>query len=332
MIRLRFAPDVTVPTSLPLRSGVVELTTDSTVIAAESEKNGATRATSVDQVLRPLFAGRWREHAPLFSLVSVETRAGCNHECGFCPVSRSIDPRAPGKLEMNLVCKIADELADLDFAGRVSLFGNNEPLLDTRLVEIVALFRSRLPRVDIRILTNGTLATPQLVAELFGAGLSTLTVNNYTDGERLIRPVNDLMGAGEQFAPFDIRISVRDRGEVLTTRAGLAPNKPVPAEPPTGFCALPFTDLHIAYTGDVSQCCFDAHGRVSMGSVATSRMTDIWYSPKFTSLRESLLQSRREGLTLCETCDFDGFRDPDVGGSTPLIRQDLPADLEAADG
>jgi MoaA/NifB/PqqE/SkfB family radical SAM enzyme len=307
VIRIRFPPGATVPDALASMAGV-SVTNDQKVVVAEAEKNRTETATAVDRLLRPVYRDLWSvEPHPLFGLVSVETRSACNNECAFCPVARSVDRRPPGELGFALLEKIAAELGTLNFTGRVCLFGNNEPLLDDRLVEIVGLFGSSCPGADLRILTNGILVNRDIVTALFGAGLSTLVINNYTDGRRLISPVRDLIEHAGGLASFDIRVSVRNRREVLTTRAGLAPNKPAPEGRPRGFCALPFTDLHIPYTGEVNLCCFDAYGQVRVGNVAELSLPEIWRAPEYRAHRTSLMRSVRAGLTLCENCDFDGF-------------------------
>jgi MoaA/NifB/PqqE/SkfB family radical SAM enzyme len=324
MIRIRFPTFVRPPAGLrDQHDDAVEITQDTAVIALESEKNRPVHIERVNTMLRPIFEGMWSRAPRLFYIVSIETRSGCNHTCSFCPVSRSTDPRKRGEMSFELLERIAGELAGLRFAGRIALFGNNEPLLDHRLVDIVRLFRNSCPEADLRILTNGLLATPGLVGELFGAGLSTLTVNNYTDGRRLIAPVRALIAAADRLRPFDIRVSVRSRTEILTTRAGQAPNKPRPDRKPQGFCALPFTDLHIAYTGDVNLCCFDAHGSVSMGKVTDASIVEIWQAPGFAAHRRNLLRGSRAGLPLCQHCDFDGFREPQPNIGRQLTRADL---------
>jgi MoaA/NifB/PqqE/SkfB family radical SAM enzyme len=312
-----------VPSSLMNLGEGVEITCDPGVIELESEKNGRPQFAAVDLVLRPAFAEAWKDSVRPFSIVSIETRAGCNYQCSFCPVSRSVDPRTPGEMSLELIEKIAHELAELRFDGRVCLFGNNEPLLDARLTQIIYLFRSSCPASDLRVLTNGTYAKADVVVALFKAGLSTLVINNYTDGLRLISPVRALIQMADTLAPYDIRVSVRSRTAVLTTRAGLAPNKPVPDPTPQGFCALPFTDVYIGYRGNVNLCCFDAHGSVSMGDVAESSIAEIWASGAFQVYRRSLLRSARNGLTLCESCDYDGFRDFSLHKTAPITRRDL---------
>lgn len=289
----------------------------------EEEKNTERQRTAIDRVLRAEFARLWSADDRLFNLVTVETRAGCNHSCTFCPVSRSVDPRPSGELDLTTIAAISRQLNELGYAGRIALFGNNEPLLDIRLPEIVAIFHRSCPAADIRILTNGILARPTLVADLFEAGLSTLLINNYSDGRRIIAPVRELLAAADRLRHHDIRISVRRRAEILTTRAGLAPNKPRPTVEPRGFCALPFTDLHISYTGEVNLCCFDAYGRIRMGDVTETPLTEIWQSPHFVRYRTSLLRSNRADLELCRDCDFDGFRDPNLNAPHPLTRNDI---------
>ena len=275
-----------------------------------------------------MFRATVRNSIRPFALVSIETRSGCNYDCSFCPVSRSVDPRAPGEMSYELLQKIAAELSDLRFSGMICLFGNNEPLLDERMPGLVRMFSSECPQSKVRILTNGTYVSVPLVTELFEAGLARLTINNYTDGQRLIAPVRSLVRAAGQLFPFDIRVSVRSRVEVLTTRAGTAPNKQVPAFTPTGFCGLPFTDIYVSYTGAVNLCSFDAYGQVPMGNVTDLPLMSIWQSEGFQHYRDNLLRSVRAGLTLCQNCDYDGFRNPDDRLKVPLIRQDLEIRLE----
>lgn len=324
MIRIRFPQDYSGQLGITDAQMGVEVTDDPQVIAIESEKNGASQFEIVDHYIRPAFERAWKPGAEeIFQLILIETRAGCNYDCAFCPVSRHVDPRPAGEMSLQLLHKLAGELATLGYSGRVALFGNNEPLLDPRLAEIVRIFREACPKSDLRVLTNGTYATVDHVKSLFEAGLSTLVVNNYTDGRRLIAPVKALIRASEQLLPFDIRVSVRNRTEVLTTRAGQAPNKTIPPFAPHGFCALPFTDLYVSYRGVVNLCSFDALGRVAIGDAADRPILEIWRSRRLAAYRRSLLRAVRSGLTLCENCDYDGFRTPRLLSASPFTRGDF---------
>lgn len=294
--------------------------TDASHIAAEGDKNLPLHRRVVNERLHPLVADLWAGEPPLFRLISVETRSRCNMGCTFCPVNRSVDPREPGLLPMATIEKIAGELAALNYRHTILLFGNNEPLLDDRIPGIIRTFRASCPEATIRILTNGTSLTNALAASLFEAGLSTLVINNYTDGRTLIKPVRRLIQDGDRFAHNDIRVSVRRVDEVLTNRAGAAPNKQGLKTPLAQFCALPFVDLHVTYTGRVVLCCFDARGVSDFGNVNDHSLKELWEGRQFQAVRSGLLKKDRGAHHLCAGCDFDGFRDPYQDTSKPLLR------------
>jgi hypothetical protein len=293
-------------------------------ITCESEKNRPQDRTNVDRYLRPLIAETWARLPPLFRVIGIETRAGCNATCGFCPVNKHADRRQSGELETPLVKKLAAELGELQFCGTIQLFGNNEPLQDPRMVEFVRLFRSACAAAQIRLLTNGTLLTVKIAEALFKAGLSVLTINNYTDGRRLIRSVQHLIADAERFCDFDVRISVRKINEVLTSRGNRAPNKIIPRlEHGGGFCALPFVDMQIDYRGQVIGCCFDSYSELVLGDVHKSNLSTLWFADSYSNLRTSLLARNRSSVIPCSGCDFDGFGDPFQNPMLRLTREAL---------
>jgi MoaA/NifB/PqqE/SkfB family radical SAM enzyme len=319
MIRIRMAI-VDVEAAPLLDNPHVICETDSSYIAVEDEKNTQRHRQVVNERLRPLIADLWKDETQLFRVISIETRSRCNLGCTFCPVNKTEDPRQPGLLPMETIEKIAASLKAMEYSHTILLFGNNEPLLDKRMTDIIGIFRNSCPASTIRILTNGTTLTTESALKLFQAGLSTLVVNNYTDGQSLIKPVQHLLQQAEKFRHFDIRISVRKRDEVLTNRAGTAPNKAGLASPLAQFCALPFVDLHIAYTGRVVLCCFDATGKTDFGNVNDSSLTELWESRQFRAVRSGLMMKNRGAHPMCAGCDFDGFRDPYQDTSKPLLR------------
>lgn len=319
MLRIRM-DEMDVSDPLLANSPYLICETDSSHIAAEGEKNAEHHRRVVNERLRPLIAGLWRDEPPLFRLISVETRSRCNMTCTFCPVNKLEDPREPGLLPMETIERIAASLSALEYRHTILLFGNNEPLLDERITKIIAIFRKSCPESTIRILTNGTTLTTGLALSLFDAGLSTLVINNYTDGRSLIGPVRRLIREARLFERHDVRISVRRRDEVLTNRAGTAPNKERLAAPLRQFCALPFVDLHIAYTGQVVLCCFDATAKTDFGNVNDSSLREIWEGERFRAVRSGLMSQDRGTHPMCAGCDFDGFRDPYQDTANPLLR------------
>ena len=62
-------------------------------------------------------------------------------------------------------------------------------------------------------------------------------------------------------------IFLRRKDELLTTRAGTAPNRG-PIAPLEVACFLPFSQLIIRPDGKISQCCEDAVGRATLGDLS----------------------------------------------------------------
>lgn len=294
-------------------------------LAPESSKNSPAIHHCVNAKLKPLVRQLWTRHQPLFRNVFVETRSRCNAACSFCPTNKNADPRPEIHLAFDALSIIASQLNDLSFSGTLHLFCNNEPLLDPHIVETVQTFRSACPGAEVKILTNGAFLSLDLVDDLFGSGLDVLVINNYTNGKLLIRPVRELLNQAKQFHTRDIRLSMRKLTEVLTSRAGQAPNKANPAEGFDGFCALPFTDFVISASGEVRQCCFDALEVSKIGDVRREPLKEIWLGSNLQSVREDLMLRGRKGLALCATCDFDGYRYP---GIRTVARSDFCAEEE----
>jgi MoaA/NifB/PqqE/SkfB family radical SAM enzyme len=262
-------------------------------------------------LLRDTVAALWRKGSiPLFEIVALETRTGCNLTCSFCPVSRRSDVRGFAEMPLSTVELVGAQLSELHFSGSLLLFCNNEPLLDPRLGDIVALCREYCGDARLKVLTNGTRLTRNQAVGLFQAGLTTLEIDNYTDGRMLIRSVRALLHARDLFKGCDVRVNVRRLNEVLTNRAGTAPNSRPLDTPSHQFCALPFTDLNVMPDGRVTLCCFDAYETSCIGSVHEDSLVDIWSGPKIGRARHALLNLDRSASPLCAACDYDGFRTP----------------------
>jgi MoaA/NifB/PqqE/SkfB family radical SAM enzyme len=322
MLRIRSNLDYVLDKSL-YDCSFVSIEHDNSFITKESEKRkAATEQSLISEKLKRIVSDLWQKHTRLFKLISVETCSGCNLTCSFCPVNKLLDRRPPGILPNELLEKIAFELKLLNYSSAILLFCNNEPLLDDRIFDIVALFRKACPNSYIKLLTNGTLLTAERALFLFKQGLTTLTINNYSTKGNLISSVQEIISNAEKFYYYDMRVSLRNPDEKLTNRAGHLSKAPI-INAQRLFCALPFVDLTVSYTGTVIQCCFDALNESRIGDIKKSSLKDIWFSRQFSGIRESLLNSSRKNIPLCSICDFDGFRDPFQDNSEPLRREDL---------
>ncbi len=241
-----------------------------------------------------------REGLPLFSRVNIETQNWCNGTCEFCPVNRRDNPRKKAIMPDAMFKDILRQLADLDYAGRLGLNANNEPLLDERITEFAALARKAVPRAMLYLFTNGTLLTDSKLNELMKS-LDTLCITNY--GGTKARKRLSKIGVEK----FEGRVVIDDFGsrDIRTSRAGQAKNKSV-VKGLKSPCIYPFVQFVICADGKVIQCCADAINLSNMGNIGEQPLTGIWFGSEFEKTRSALLESR-QGNKLCANCDMFAF-------------------------
>ena len=243
------------------------------------------------------------KYTSLFKLVEVETYNRCNGACEFCPVNRKSDPRPECHMKKETFEKIIRELKELDYDGRISLFSNNEPLLDDRIFEFSEYARKELPKARIHMFTNGTLLTLEKFLKLID-NLDELIIDNYQQDLKIIKSVQEVKEYCEQHPELIKKVSIimRKPKEILTTRGGDAPNRKVKASYPKVSCALPFQQLVIRPTGEISLCCNDPLGKYTMGDVTKQKIIDIWYGEKYRELRKAIADGRKN-VDHCKYCD-----------------------------
>ena len=97
------------------------------------------------------------EEAPYPLIVNLETINRCNSTCSFCTANKNAEKRPYKRMEDKLFYSIIDQLKDWGFKGHLTLYGNNEPWLDTRIVVFHTSCREQLPDSFIFMSTNGLL-------------------------------------------------------------------------------------------------------------------------------------------------------------------------------
>ena len=259
------------------------------------------------------FQGFKLEEPRIFKNVLVETINICNSDCSFCPVNFKVNPRSRALMPMELMEKIACELRDLKWSGRISLYNSGEPLADPRIVEIVKLFCEKCPEASTRILTNAILLNKKLLLRLMDAGLTDLKCNAYKDGKSLIKPLKKIIEEDVPEHPGKVvHIQLREKDAVLLSRGGDAPNKRIaPKDNPNlrRFCDLPFKQLVILVDGSVPLCCNDVFNRYMVGDIKEQTLLDVWVkSEELRLAREKLLNSDRRFTGVCARCDYHGCK------------------------
>lgn len=239
---------------------------------------------------------------PMFSSVEIEVINRCNGICPFCPVNRNKDPRKLKKMDEKLFKKIMDELGEIHYSGRLALHSNNEPFLDSRIVEFAKYAREHVPNAHLYMYTNGTLLTMEKFKAIIPS-LNKMVIDNYDDELKLIENVANI----HEYCMKDrelnkkVEIHVRKIHEVLNTRGGQSPNNNK-RKTLKMSCILPYKQMVIRPDGKTSLCCNDPYGKYTLADLNKMSLCEAWYSQRYEKIRKKLREGRK-GVPLCRYCD-----------------------------
>lgn len=239
---------------------------------------------------------------PIFSSVEIEIINRCNGECPFCPVNKYDDIRKMKKMDENLFKSIINQLEEMNYSGKLALHSNNEPFLDSRIIEFAQYAREHLPNAHIYLFTNGTLLTLEKFKKIIPY-LDSITIDNYDDKLRLHKNSKDIYLYCKNNPKLDRKVNIvlRKVNEVLNTRGGQAPNNQK-KKTYTMSCILPYKQLVIRPDGKISLCCNDPYGKYTMADLNKVTLEQAWYSEQYVKIRERLRKGRKN-VKLCRYCD-----------------------------
>ena len=268
-----------------------------------------------------------QEEPPMPHVVNIETINRCNSTCEFCTANIHAEKRPLMKIDDDLFKSVIDQLAEWGYRGHLTLYGNNEPWLDTRIVELHKYAREKLPECFIFMSTNGLTLTVDKIKQV-QPYINQLIINNYGLEMKLhnnLQEIYDYVSAHEEeFQDLDIQIQMRYLKEILTNRAGSAPNKQGKDKIITEPCLMPYTDMWIMPNGKLGICCCDNFEVTDFGDLNTTPLKECWASPKYLELRKAVAQGR-DKYPFCKFCDF-----VDAGFRMELAKQILAGNVEGA--
>lgn len=254
--------------------------------------------------------------ADMFSAVELEVGSRCNRRCSYCPVATNPRPAVPVKMPERVFQRVVDQLVQVRFSGRLSYHFYNEPLLRKDLDRLVSVVHERLPNVLQVLYTNGDLLDDDRYERLRTAGIDYFIVTLHSGGE---------------FPSRSFQIVQRSEQLVLTNRGGVLTHLPLPLRATLVTpCHAPGELLMVSVTGDVLLCYEDANRHHVMGNVTDMSIREIWTSRRFTELRRSLADGRREILPMCASCSNTAHCRPGMSViDEPFLNspEPLPADL-----
>lgn len=239
-------------------------------------------------------------------VVNLETINRCNSTCEFCTANKNAEKRPFKKMEDKLFYSIIDQLADWGYRGHLTMYGNNEPWLDVRIVDFHKYAREKLPEAFIFMSTNGLILDVDKVKSIIPY-VNQLIINNYCLDMKLhnnIQVIHEYIKSHPQeFQDVDILIQMRYLKEVLTNRAGSAPNKQATQKVIKETCLMPYTDMWIMPNGKLGICCCDNFEVTDLANLYKVSLKEGWSSQKYQELREAI-RTGRQNYPFCRHCDF----------------------------
>jgi radical SAM protein with 4Fe4S-binding SPASM domain len=86
----------------------------------------------------------------------------------------------------------------------------------------------------------------------------------------------------------------------------------------TGYCPHPFTDVGVLWNGDVTLCCLDHDGELSVGNINNSSIEEIIQNDAAKKLRASML-GRCSLPSVCKTCQAKPVKRQNADKVSPAI-------------
>jgi radical SAM protein with 4Fe4S-binding SPASM domain len=265
----------------------------------------------------------------------VEPTNACNLRCGICPESLPDYREQAGYYGRMSALTWSRITLSLDgwCAPVVRFYHVGEPLLNTALPPMIRMAKALGCRTELT--TNGTLLNEEWRRSLLNCGLDYMRISVYgtsaEDYERetgrpskqlhvllnamrfcAMRPASlipevhaELVVSSpgqeesfyEQWANVVDRVSVKgihNWGETLINLGKVSQRK---------VCSYPFYELAVKANGDVTVCCVDWDGSLSVGNVNLSTLREIWEGPRLRELQQVHLNGQRWKLSTCRGCN-----------------------------
>jgi 2-deoxy-scyllo-inosamine dehydrogenase (SAM-dependent) len=228
-----------------------------------------------------------------FTMVEVEINSHCNRKCIYCPNSL-VKQQVPKWMDDGVYERILGELVRVNFSGRLSYHFYGEPLLHPRLDTIVERTSTALPKVRQVLYTNGDFLTEDRYSRLRNLGIAHFVVTSHDSIPFPSRP--------DQTVLFPSDLHLTNRGGVLWSIPG----------PLKLRCFAPSTMLIITISGDVVLCYEDVNRTQCMGNMMRQPLEEVWFSTRFSWLRQQLAAGNRNATGICRRCDNKAHQVPDT--------------------
>lgn len=287
------------------------------------------------------------EQNPPFS-IQVEFTEGCNRGCNFCGLRgmRKTGTEPFYFMTKETATRIADEIARVGWNSRIIFSMHGEPTLNKNWLNIIKLFRKKLPKAVLSMMSNGhgliegDSELDTILSKIRKSGLNDLIIDMYTpndDGHK-IKAFCEQAGIDHQVLGKGIPLYGNSHSKFcilfnppIQTDEGAAINRHLcnhcGAAAPLDYsyegkrCARPFREMTFRNDGSVALCCNDFRGQYPIGNIMERDIDDIWQDKRFKAARILLYAGERGAFVPCKGCNALSHRVgllPDLKGQQKM--------------
>lgn len=267
--------------------------------------------------------------------ILIETLSLCQGACKFCPYTELRKGKKKEELSVNKFAQLIEELSHYE-VKRITLFNNNEPLLDNRIYSFISLTKKLLPNVEITLSTNGVLLSEVIIKKLNESGLTTLYVSipcidrdNYKktmgiypdkifalldnikipDIFQMIRiavphtKYMDLDQIRKRFNNFSIcdwKLEYKKNWNIDKKFFEVAEEVFY-----TGPCDRPMDQMVISANGNALICCRDWLEENVVGNVYKDTLYKIWHSERMKEIQKKIGNQDYDDIKCCSFCSMN---------------------------
>ena len=240
----------------------------------------------------------------MFNYLDLETSSMCNRRCPTCIRNSHPLKLATASfftvtlLPMDVIKKAFDQCAEIGFDGSVCLSHYNEPLLDSRLPDIVRLAKSYSQFHSVFLNSNGDLLTPELSKELDGV-LDKIIVSLYME-EPMKSERAELLSS--YFHKTEAQMNTMS--DHIATHFSPGFDVVALAEENKFYpCREPQMRVVINHRRQFLLCCDDVVGNFDLGTFPETSIKDYWFGEKHSKIVKDLAGiGGRTKYDYCYTC------------------------------
>lgn len=263
--------------------------------------------------------------------IQIEFTQGCNLHCEFCGLNGIQGPKPDYKfMTVEVAKRITDLIKQDGWNCRLEFAMHGEPSANPDMLELLSIFRKRLPRSIHMMMTSngyGFMKDPTTTIDEALKYLNVLAIDWYENvqivpkilerykGVHIVHryPQNQKTNPHHRRKPIDhdlvviqdIVVATQGVHSTLNNHCGCG--SPKNQKMQGKRCAKPFREMSIRWDGSVAICCNDWRGIYQCGNVMTMTLEEIWQSPAFAAARKKLYHGERT-FDPCDGCDASSYR------------------------